>query len=200
MIDERAIFCFDLGSPYAYLAAERISGLFAEAGLEQPEWRPVLLGGMFRALGRSSWGLGPDRKDGMRDCEQRASAYGLPPIRWPEPWPGDMLGAMRAATFAAQIGRITSFALAAFRQSFAAGRDLSELDNLMLAGAASEIHPRALRTALERDAVKAELRAATDDVIARGAVGVPSVIVGERVFWGDEQLEQAVDATARERA
>ena len=48
----RATFYFDLGSPYAYLAAERVSGLFTEAGLEQPEWQPVLLGALFARFDR----------------------------------------------------------------------------------------------------------------------------------------------------
>ena len=56
-----ATFYFDLGSPYAYLAAERISGLFTEAELEQPEWQPILLGGLFQRFGRGSWGNGPER-------------------------------------------------------------------------------------------------------------------------------------------
>ena len=54
-----------------------------------------------------------------------------------------MLFAMRAATFAAQIGKAASFSLAAFRQAFAAGRDLSDPDNVLLAAAACELHPRA---------------------------------------------------------
>ncbi len=119
-------FYFDLGSPYAYLAAERVSGLFTEAGLEQPEWQPILLGGLFGRFGRDSWGNGPRRAEGMAEVERRAAAYGLPPILWPDPWPGNMLTAMRAATFAKQTGRTVSFALAAFRQAFAAGRDLSD--------------------------------------------------------------------------
>ena len=60
----------------------------------------------------------------MAEVERRAAEYGLPPLVWPEPWPGNMLIAMRAATFAKQTGRTVSFALAAFRQAFAAGRDL----------------------------------------------------------------------------
>ena len=64
----RAIFYYDLGSPYAYLAAERISGLFTEAELEQPEWQPILLGGLFRHFGRESWGNGPGRAAGMAEC------------------------------------------------------------------------------------------------------------------------------------
>jgi 2-hydroxychromene-2-carboxylate isomerase len=187
----RPLFFFDLGSPYAYLAAERIAGVFEDAGVEQPEWQPILLGGLFKRFGRDSWARGPRREDGIREIERRASAYGLPPVRWPEPFPGDMLTAMRAATFAKEIGRTTSFALAAFRQAFAAGRDLSVPDNVFIAAAASELHPRALATAIARDAIKDRLRAATERAGDLGVSGVPSVVVGDRVFWGDDRLEEA---------
>jgi 2-hydroxychromene-2-carboxylate isomerase len=190
-VGQRPVFYFDLGSPYAYLAAERISSVFDQAGAEQPEWQPILLGGLFRRLGRSSWGLGPDRDAGMREVERRAQAYGLPPIRWPHPWPPDGLFAMRAATFAKEIGRTVSFALAAYRQAFAAGRDLSQPDNVFIAAASSELHPRALRSAVERDSIKARLRAATDRAGDLGVLGVPSVLVGEAIFWGDDRLEEA---------
>jgi 2-hydroxychromene-2-carboxylate isomerase len=193
---ERATFYYDLGSPYAYLAAERISGLFTEAGLEQPEWQPVLLGGLFREFGRESWGVGPEREAGIAECQRRASACGLPPIVWPDPWPGNMLAAMRAATFAKQTGRTIAFSLSAFRQQFAAGRDLGETDNLIIAGAACELHPRALLKAIETDLVKGALREATEAAAARGVEGVPAVVVGEQVFWGDDRLEEAVEAAS----
>ena len=192
----RATFYYDLGSPYAYLAAERISGLFTEAELEQPEWQPVLLGGLFREFGRESWGNGPGREAGMAECERRASAYGLPPIVWPEPWPGNMLTAMRVATFAKQTGRTVSFSLAAFRQQFAAGRDLSETDNVLVAAAACELHPRALLKAVQTRSVKDGLRTATEAAAARGVEGVPAVLVGDELFWGDDRLEEAVTAAA----
>jgi len=192
----RASFLYDLGSPYAYLAAERVSSVFVEAGAEPPEWQPVLLGGLFKHFDRASWAEGPGRDRGIAECERRGAAYGVPPFRWPEPWPGNTLVAMRAATFAKEIGRAVSFSLAAFRQTFAAGRDLSDFDNVALAAAASEIHPRALRTAVEREAVKARLREATEHAAALGVRGVPSVVVGGQVFWGDERLEAAADAAA----
>ena len=132
----------------------------------------------------------------MHEIERRAQAYGLPPMRWPEPWPGNSLTAMRAATFAKEIGRTISFSLAAFRQAFAAGRDLSEPDNVYLAAAASELHPRALEQAIARDAIKQRLRAATDEAGDRGVIGVPAVIVGDEVFWGDDRLEEAAAAAA----
>lgn len=187
-----ATFYFDLGSPYAYLAAERISGLFGEAGLEQPEWQPILLGGLFKRFGRDSWANGPGRAEGIAEVERRAAAYGLPPLRWPEPWPGNTLIAMRAATFAKQTGRTVSFALAGFRQAFAAGRDLSDPDNVLIAAAACELHPNAVTKAVQTDAVKTALREATDAAAKLGVRGVPSLVVGGEVFWGDDRLEEAV--------
>lgn len=196
MAAEHPVFYFDLGSPYAYLAAERITRVFEDAGAEQPEWQPILLGALFGRFERHSWGQGPGREAGMREVERRAQAYGLPPIRWPDPWPGNTLAAMRAATFAKQLGRTVSFSLAAFRQAFAAGRDLSLPDNVFIAGASSELHPRALGAAIGRDAVKLALREATDRAADLGVRGVPSVRAGGSVFWGDDRLEQAARAAA----
>jgi 2-hydroxychromene-2-carboxylate isomerase len=195
-----ATFYFDLGSPYAYLTAERISGLFTEAGLEQPEWQPVLLGGLFRTFGRDSWANGPGRAEGVAEVERRAAAYGLPPLAWPEPWPGNTLFAMRVATFAKQTGRTVSFALAAFRQAFAAGRDLSEPDNVLIAAAACELHPRALLKAVETEGVKNALREATDRAAELGVTGVPALVVDGEVFWGDDRVEEAVAAASYAQA
>jgi 2-hydroxychromene-2-carboxylate isomerase len=193
---ERATFYFDLGSPYAYLTAERISGRFAEAGLEQPEWQPVLLGGLFQRFGRDSWANGPGRAAGIAEVERRAAGYGLPPVVWPQPWPGNTLLAMRAAIFAKQTGRTVSFALAAFRQAFAAGRDLTEPENVLIAAAACELHPKAIEKAVGTDSVKSGLREATDRAAELGVVGVPSLVVDGDVFWGDDRLEEAVVAAS----
>lgn len=189
-----SVFYYDLGSPYAYLAAERINGLSAEAGVEVPEWQPILLGGLFQRFDRSSWGMGPDREDGMLECERRASAYGLPPIRWPDPWPVNYLYAMRVAAYAKEIGRAVSFSLAAFRQAFVAGRDLSEPDNVLIAAAAAEMHPRAVSAAVERRVVKDALRRATEEAAEVGVLGVPSVLARGEVFWGDDRLDDAIAA------
>lgn len=192
----RTSFYFDLGSPFAYLTAERISGLFTEAGLEQPEWQPILLGGLFQRFGRDSWAKGPGRDEGMAEIERRAAEYGLPPLVWPEPWPGNTLFAMRAATFAKQTGRTVSFALAAFRQAFAAGRDLTDPDNVLIAAAACELHPNALLKAVGTGHVKNALREATDAAGELGVTGVPSLVVEGEVFWGDDRVEEAISAAS----
>ena len=193
---EPASFYYDLGSPYAYLSAERIHAVFEEAGAPPPVWKPVLLGGLFARFDRSSWARTDARDEGMREIERRAAAYGLPPIRWPEGWPSDYLFAMRVATFATEIGRGVSLPLAAFRQHFAAGRDLSEPDNVLIAAASAELHPRALTTAVSRDSIKARLRQTTDEAADLGVFGVPSVVVEDEVFWGDDRLEEAAGQAA----
>jgi 2-hydroxychromene-2-carboxylate isomerase len=197
-VPERATFYYDFASPHAYLVAERISGLFTEAELEQPEWQPVLLAELLRRFEREWWAeRPPGRAEGMADAERRADAYGLPPIAWPKPWPGETLVAMRAATFAKQTGRAVSFSLAAFRQAFAAGRDLGDADNVLIAGAACELHPRALLKAVETEGVKGALREATAGAGDLGVEDLPAVVVGTDVFIGDDRLEEAVEAAAR---
>ncbi|MEZ5074923.1 MAG: DsbA family protein [Solirubrobacterales bacterium] len=192
-------FYFDLGSPYAYLSAERISALFADAELAQPEWKPVLLGGLFARFGRGSWSLTDAREEGMREVERRALARGIQPIRWPDPFPANTLHAMRVATYAKSIGRTVSFALAAFRQAFAGGRDLTDPDNVAIAAAACELHPNAIAKAATSAAVKERLRSETGRAGDRGVIGVPTVVVGGETFWGDDRLEDAVAAAARLR-
>ena len=192
MTMERPVFYYDLGSPYSYLAAERVNHVLPIV----PIWQPILLGGIYRVTGGGSWSLGAEREGGMAEVERRAADYGLPPIRWPDPWPGDMLTAMRAAVFAQAAGRAVAFSLAAFRQAFAGGRDLSITDNVLVAAAACELHPRALLKGIESRSVKDRLREATETAAGQGVTGVPTVTVGSRIFWGDDRLEDAAAALA----
>ncbi len=183
----RPVFYYDLGSPYAYLAAERVNHVLPVV----PLWQPILLGGVWKATGGGSWARTDRREEGMAEVERRAARYGLQPLRWPPGWPNDTLTAMRAATFAHKGGRAVAFSLAAFRQAFAGGRDLSETDNVLIAAAACELHPNAVLKAIGTKAVKEALRAATEAAILRGVTGVPTVAVGDRLFWGDDRLEDA---------
>src|SRR5882757_1430358 len=93
-------FFFGVMSPYSWFAAERIEGL-----LPQARWRGVLAGVVFKAHGRTSWGLTERRAEGIADCELRASAHRLGPIVWPEPWPTSDLLAARALAFCARRDR-----------------------------------------------------------------------------------------------
>jgi 2-hydroxychromene-2-carboxylate isomerase len=185
----QATFYFDLGSPFAYLAAERMGDL-----LPGPiAWQPVLLGGIFKLNGRSSWALGDAdrRRAGMADVERRAWEYGLPPMRWPDPWPSDYLFAMRVATFAFQVERGRELTLRAFRAAFQEGWDLSVSECVLDVAAAVGIDPHTAALAVRDPTVKTALRDATDAAHERGVFGVPTVTVGEELFWGDDRLRDA---------
>ena len=172
------LFFYDLGSPYAWLAAERIDALFGEP----PEWVPVLLGGIFKATGRRSWAETDGRAVGIAEVERRARERGLPPVRWPTPWPNDGLHAMRVAAHADS----RAFALAAFRAHFADGRALSDPASVALAAG---------RAGVELLEDKARLRANTDRAVELGVFGVPTVAVAGELFWGDDRLEEAAAAS-----
>lgn len=189
---EQPVFYFDLGSPYAYLAAERLQRVLSVV----PVWQPILLGGIWQQTGGRSWATTDRRDEGIAEVERRAERYGLMPVRWPEGWPNNTLQAMRAATFAQTIGRAVAFSLAAFRQAFAGGKDLSNLDNVLIAAAACELHPNAILKALETQSVKDKLRENTREAYDRGVRGVPTIAVGDQLFYGDDRLEDAASALA----
>jgi 2-hydroxychromene-2-carboxylate isomerase len=189
-VAEQPTFYFDLGSPYAWLAAERIHHVLPVTAV----WQPILLGGIWQRSGGGSWALTDARAEGMAEVEARAARYELLSVKWPDRWPTSTLLAMRAAIFAQQAGRTVAFSLAAFRQAFAGGKDLSEIDNVLIAAAACELHPNAVLKGIELKSTKDRLRAATDEAYERGVRGVPSVVVGDEVFWGDDKLEQAARA------
>jgi 2-hydroxychromene-2-carboxylate isomerase len=182
-------FYFDLGSPFAYLASERLHTLLPEP----VQWQPVLLGGLFRLTGRSSWALGDyqRRQAGMADIERRALAYGLPPMRWPDPWPADYLTAMRATTYAFSIGRGRDFTMRAYRDAFQRGSELSVAENVLQSAARAGLDPDAVRAGASDPEIKQALRDATDAAYDRGVFGVPTIAIGDELFWGDDRLEDA---------
>ncbi len=182
-----ASFYFDLSSPEAYLAAERILHVLPGPA----EWQPVLASAL----------PGADTFDGLRSREQqqihreqiarRAATLGLQPLRWPEPFPFDSALAMRVATYAKSIGRSVPFAQAAFRQAFAGGHSLEQVDHVLIAAAACEMHPAAVLAGAELRSVQRELSSATARAAERQITEVPAVAVGGRVFLGERALEQA---------
>ncbi|HXQ00481.1 MAG TPA: 2-hydroxychromene-2-carboxylate isomerase [Solirubrobacteraceae bacterium] len=185
-------FYFDLGSPYAYLTAERIGNFLPEPIV----WQPISLGAIFKSNGRSSWALaGQDtRQAGMAEVGRRAREYGLQPIHWPDPWPTNYLYAMRAVTYAFQAGCGREFATEAFRQAFAHGDDLAIPENVLDVAERSGLDPGVTDDATRDPAIKLALRTTTEAAAARGVFGVPTVAIGDELFWGDDRLEDAAAA------
>ena len=184
-------FYFDLASPDAYLAAERVMHVLPEI----PEWIPVRLGGL-AAGGVGAFRCAEEEQIYRADVDDRARRYELQAVRWPEPFPADTEWAMLAATYAKQIGRGVAFSLAAFRQAYAAGRDLGDPDTVMLAAAACEMHPVAIEKGARLASIARRLDDATAAAAAAGVLDVPAVRVGERVFHGDRELEAAAATLA----
>jgi 2-hydroxychromene-2-carboxylate isomerase len=185
-----ARFFVDVGSPYAWLAAERVEQVLGSDVV----WEPVLLGAVFSVRGFGSWSLTDARDAGIEEVERRAALYGLPAVRWPEPWPGNMLLAMRCAVAAAEAGRARAFLLAALRLGFVEGRDLSDRAAVADAASTAGIEGDELLAAASTPSVKAALRDRTEGAIALGVRGVPTVLVGDQAFWGDDRLEDAARA------
>ena len=181
-----AAFYYDLSSPEAYLAAERVVGVLGAV----PEFVPVRIGsvGGFRCA--------EEEAIYRADIEQRAAGYGLMPVRWPDEFPAETEWAMLVATYAKQTGRVVAYSMAAFRQAFAAGRDLSDADDICIAAAACEIHPAALLKGMRLRSTREALERATERAAAAGVRSVPAVLVGDRLYEGEATIEAAAGALA----
>jgi 2-hydroxychromene-2-carboxylate isomerase len=178
---------FDLGSPYAYLAVARAGDVLGVS----PELEPVLLGAIMKMRGYGSWAQTPERDAGVAEIDRRAKRYGLPPIAWRESWPANGLPAMRAATWAKQQGRVRDFAAEAFRAQFADGDDIADPRVLAACAERAGLSGEAMLEAIATQEVKDALRQATQAAWDAGVRGVPTVRIGETLYFGDDQLEEA---------
>ena len=184
-----AQFFFGALSPYSWLAAERIDTL-----IDDVAWRPVFAGGLFRAVGRQSWGVTDRRDTGIADCEARARARGLGRMRWPDGWPQSDVLVARAMVAAAGHGALRPFALAAMRAEFHDGARLDDPAVLASIASTAGLDGRRLLDDAAGESVKQALRERNDEAVALGVTGVPTVVCGDRRWWGDDRLDQAAAA------
>jgi 2-hydroxychromene-2-carboxylate isomerase len=182
-----AAFYFDLASPLAYLAAERVLHVLPGPA----EWQPVLARELPGADPLDAWRCAEEQAAFRAEVSRHAQELGLQPLRWPDPFPFDSSLAMRVATYAKSIGRTVPFAQAAFRQAFAGGHSLEDPDFVLIAAAACEMHPAAVLRGAELRSVGEQLRASTAAAAALGVSDVPAVTIGEQVFQGERALEEA---------
>jgi 2-hydroxychromene-2-carboxylate isomerase len=179
------VFFFDLADPHCYLAAEQVLSALPELA----EWLPVTGAALAIAPGEPDW----------PSIAQRADELGLMEFRPPAAWPPDPEPAALACTFAKAGGRTVSFAQALMRQQFAAGRDISELDTVLLAAAAAEIHPTAVIKGISLRATRSALDRTVDRARAAGVRALPAVVWREATFAGPDALALAAAAMAGTR-
>lgn len=180
------VFYLDLASPQCYLTAERILTTMPVA----VQWVPVHL-------------APSPPTDAERDViSALARQRALQPVRWPPAFDAEL--ANLAATYARSIGRVVAFVLAALRQAYAGGRDLSLSDNVLIAASACEMHPTAVLKSVGTRGIRRNLTTATDTARQRGVVNTPAVWIppaagqassGE-VLHGDARLQESADRLA----
>jgi 2-hydroxychromene-2-carboxylate isomerase len=180
-------FYYDFATPESYLAIERLVHTLGVV----PELLPVR-----RADLDDPMPLRPAPGDvaGRSAIAETAVARALQPLRWPTGWPFDDTLALQAATYARGIGKVAAFSLAALRQAYAGGADLGQEQTVLLAGAACEIHPRALLTGVATKGTAAGLERASAAAREDGVRDLPAVVVGGEVFYGDADLDAAAAA------
>lgn len=177
-------FFYDFSCPYAYLASTRIERL-AKAGGAELVYKPFLLGGVFNALGVTPMQMPePKSKLNQLDMKRWADHWGVPLVM-PEGHPNRTVLALRAALASKDLPKATR---ALFDAYWAEGRDLSDppvvVDALNRAG----LDGATLVERAEDPAIKAELRERTDEAIARGVFGAPTMFVDDELYWGQDRL------------
>jgi 2-hydroxychromene-2-carboxylate isomerase len=186
-VPDQPVFYYDLASPACYLVAEQIISALPVVA----EWEPVLAAAVSGPVsGGDAWNAAGERAS----LERLARELGVQPVRWPRQWPPDTRMAMLAATYAKGAGRSVAFSLAAFRQAFAAGRDLGEEATVLLAGAACEMHPSALLKGISLRSVARALQLAGDRARSSAVGSLPAIALGEATFEGLGSIAQAVAA------
>ncbi len=187
MPDLDAAFYFDLASPLAYLAAERVLHVLPTAA----EWQPVLARELSDAETFDAYRCRTEEEVFRAEIERAVHEQGLQPLKWPSPFPFDSALSMRVATYAKSIGRTVPFVQAAFRQAFAGGHSLEDPDFVVIAAAACEMHPAAVLKGAGLRSVKEQLSSATAVAARAGVTDVPAVRIGETVFVGERAVEDA---------
>jgi 2-hydroxychromene-2-carboxylate isomerase len=191
-------FFFDFGSPTTYLAHTQLPRIAAEAGAVLV-YRPMLLGGVFKATGNSSPVTVPAKGRWMTgDIAQWARRWGVP-FSFNPHFPINTLTLMRIAAGLRLRGDDALFARyvdAVFHAMWVAPRPLGDADVLAAVLAEAGLDAAALLALAGEPDVKAALVAGTEEAVARGVFGAPTCFVGEAMFFGQDRLDFVRDAAA----
>jgi 2-hydroxychromene-2-carboxylate isomerase len=189
-MSKRVEFFFDVGSPTTYLAWTQLPALCAQAGAELV-YRPMLLGAVFQAAGNASPVSVPAKGRFMGDDMARfARRYGVPFTMNPH-FPINTLTLMRGAA-GVQLHapeRLDAYLRGVFKAMWVDGLNLNDpaVAAQVLAGAGFD--PAQVLGWAGDAAAKAALRATTDEAVARGVFGAPTMFVGAEMFFGQDRLD-----------
>ena len=186
------VFYYDLSSPYSYLAAERVDDVLPV----RPEWRPIAFGVIVQRIGKVPWSFAQDRSADFAEIARRAEVLGLPPVVYPEGWPVQTYSivALRAALAVEDQDNRRALSREMYRTAFVEGHHLADADTVLGAAERAGLDPGAIADAIASPEIKQRLRSETDMALERGVTGVPTVAVGEQLFWGDDRLQDAAAA------
>ncbi len=190
----RVEFFFDLSSPWTCLAFHNLPAVLERTGASA-RYRPILVGGVFNAVNPSVYAA-REQADNRRMqhswkvLKDWAHLAGVP-MNFPSRWhPAKSVTAMRfAAALEDDQAALVRFARGAFASYFDRQENLDDPEVLEAVVDAEGLKGGAVRAAAESETVKARLRANTDEVIARGGFGSPTIFVdGDDMYFGNDQL------------
>lgn len=181
-------FFWEPGSPYTYLAATQIEALARETQA-RVEWKPFLLGKVFEARGTRLPASIPAKAQYMfKDLRRWAEQYQVP-LSFPSVFPVHSLLASRVAVAAQEQGQEAVAALAILGAYWGRGQDISQEPVLLAALNDAGLDGAALLARTQDAAVKERLKQHTEEALARGVFGAPTMFVGEAMFWGNDRLD-----------
>jgi 2-hydroxychromene-2-carboxylate isomerase len=193
---------YDVGSPWTYLAFHKVGEVADEAGAELV-FRPILVGGVFNAVNPGVYAARANptkpRWDYMtKDLADWARLYGLRIVWPPSVFPVNSVRAMRGAIVAFDAGRGVEFSRAAFEAYWGADRDLARDEVLRDVAARAGLDGAELLARIATPEIKQRLRANTDELVARGGFGSPTIFVdGDDMYFGNDRLGLVREALRR---
>ena len=194
-------FYFDFGSPAAYLAYTQLPALCAETGASVV-WKPMLLGGVFQATGNHSPVTIPAKGKYMfKDFARFARRYGV--VLNTNPFfPINTLTLMRAAVGLQMRGdsRFGDYVAAMFQAISVDSQNMNDPATVGTVLQAAGFDAAAMLALASEQAVKDQLKAATQEAVERGIFGAPTFFVGDSMFWGQDRLDFVREALLRKAA
>ena len=197
-------FFFDCSSPWTYLAFHNIQPLAREFG-EQIDWRPILVGGVFNTINPSVYRarelpVAAKTRYARKDLGDWARLAGLEIKMPPSVFPVNSVKAMRGCILLEPEGKLIPLARAVFEAYWRDDRDISQDD--VLAGMCDKVgvESRRLFAGIAQQSIKDKLKANTDELMARGGFGSPTIYLDrDDMYFGNDRL-QLVRAALEVRA